>query len=296
MWRGLLILALALCLPGWATAAGGAPEFGADGRTLVLGSARVSQKEEVEKAARADRDDTLYDLLGREVQVFIYKGHTRVWPQPVGRGFWVYQRHFGSRHPDPRLDLLINKYAVAYGVDPALVRAVMRNESGFNPLAVSPKGAQGLMQLMPGTAALMGVQNPFDPEQSIAGGVGYLRHCLDRFGHSVPLALAAYNAGPDAVSRYCGIPPYLETQLYVNNVMGTYGAYGPHRGYLGGASWSPQMPANARPGSPPGKKTAPAAAKGMARKAGDAPRRPRAKIIEVRYHKNHIKAITRLKD
>ena len=82
------------------------------------------------------------------------------------------------------------------------------------------------MQLMPGTAALMGVRDSFDPEQNIAGGVRYLRGCLDRFGHNVPLAVAAYNAGPEAVAKYCTIPPYQETQLFVNNVMGTYGAYG----------------------------------------------------------------------
>ena len=98
----------------------------------------------------------------------------------------------------------------------------MRHESGFKATAVSPKGAQGLMQLMPGTAALMGVKNPLDPEQNIAGGVGYLRHCLDRFQHNVPLAVAAYNAGPESVARCGAIPPYQETQVFVNNVMGTY--------------------------------------------------------------------------
>ena len=98
----------------------------------------------------------------------------------------------------------------------------MRHESGFKTTAVSPKGAQGLMQLMPGTAALMGVKNPLDPEQNIAGGVGYLRNCLDRFQHNVPLAVAAYNAGPEAVARCGAIPPYQETQVFVNNVMGTY--------------------------------------------------------------------------
>ncbi len=97
----------------------------------------------------------------------------------------------------------------------------MRHESGFKSTAVSPKGAQGLMQLMPGTAALMGVKNPFDPEQNIAGGVGYLRHCLDRFQHNVPLAVAAYNAGPESVAKCGAIPPYRETQAFVNNVMGS---------------------------------------------------------------------------
>ena len=123
---------------------------------------------------------------------------------------------------NPQLEALVRKYAQIYGVDPILVRAVMRHESGFNPTAVSPKGAQGLMQLMPGTAALMGVKNPLDPEQNIAGGVGYLRNCLDRFQHNVPLAVAAYNAGPEAVARCGAIPPYQETQVFVNNVMGTY--------------------------------------------------------------------------
>jgi hypothetical protein len=98
----------------------------------------------------------------------------------------------------------------------------MCNESGFNPNAVSPKGAQGLMQLMPGTAALMGVNNPFDPEQNIAGGVGYLRHCLDSFGQNVPLAVAAYNAGPGRVAKSQGVPAIPETQAFVKNVMGSY--------------------------------------------------------------------------
>jgi hypothetical protein len=117
---------------------------------------------------------------------------------------------------------LIHKYSGLYGVDPSLVRAVIRHESGFNPGAVSPKGAQGLMQLMPGTAALMGVRNPFDAEENIAGGVGYLRRCLDRFQHNVPLAVAAYNAGPESVAKYCNIPPFQETQLFVHHVMGSY--------------------------------------------------------------------------
>ena len=77
------------------------------------------------------------------------------------------------------------------------------------------------MQLMPGTAALMGVKDPFDPEQNIAGGVGYLRNCLDRFQHNVPLAVAAYNAGPESVAKCGAIPPYQETQIFVNNVMGS---------------------------------------------------------------------------
>ena len=155
------------------------------------------------------------------MQVYIFNKKTRVWPQVYGHTVQTPFRGTLSLR-DPQLEALIRKYAQVYGVDPTLVRAVMRHESGFKSTAVSPKGAQGLMQLMPGTAALMGVKDPFDPEQNIAGGVGYLRRCLDRFQHNVPLAVAAYNAGPESVAKCGAIPPYQETQVFVNNVMGTY--------------------------------------------------------------------------
>ncbi|MDD3580612.1 MAG: lytic transglycosylase domain-containing protein [Desulfobacca sp.] len=117
---------------------------------------------------------------------------------------------------------LIRKFARVHGVDERLVRAVMQQESGGNPRAVSPKGAMGLMQLMPGTAELMGVKNPFDPEDNLAGGVKYLKQCLNQFKQNVALALAAYNAGPKAVERYAGCPPYQETKNYVACVMKSY--------------------------------------------------------------------------
>ncbi len=300
MRRGLFILALILCLPGLAAAGGEAPQVESKGGSLVLESGKDAK--DSRKAGASG--DTLYDLLGQEVQVFIYNNKTRVWPKPVvisgmnvRYGSYPYRGSWAGRQ-DPRLDPLINKYATAYGVDPALVRAVMRNESGFNPGAVSPKGAQGLMQLMPGTAALMGVQNPFDPEQNIAGGVGYLRHCLDRFGHNVPLAVAAYNAGPEAVAKYCSVPPYQETQLFVNNVMGTYGAYGPNKALTNpaanAAKPAPSGAKDAGKGAPAKAAAAPDKDKGQDK---DAPRRrPRAKIIEVRSHKVQTKAIPILKD
>jgi hypothetical protein len=111
-----------------------------------------------------------------------------------------------------------------YGVPVRLVSAVIRAESGFNPRAVSRKGAQGLMQLMPTTASILGVRNSFDPRENIDGGVRHLRGLIDRFPHSLPLAIAAYNAGEKAVVQYGGIPPYPETQDYVTKVMQFYGA------------------------------------------------------------------------
>ena len=117
---------------------------------------------------------------------------------------------------------MITEYAERYQVDPALVRAVIHAESGFNRLAISPKGARGLMQLMPATARGYGVTNPYDPKQSIDAGTRYLAGQLDRFGGDVSLALAAYNAGPGAVERFGGVPPYPETQRYVASILARY--------------------------------------------------------------------------
>jgi soluble lytic murein transglycosylase-like protein len=119
-----------------------------------------------------------------------------------------------------RFDELIEQYAREHGLSADLVRAVIQAESGFNPRAVSPKGAMGLMQLMPATARELGVRNPFQPEENIRGGTQYLAQLLARYNQNVHLALAAYNAGPASVERYGAVPPYRETQNYVKKITG----------------------------------------------------------------------------
>ena len=109
-----------------------------------------------------------------------------------------------------------------YGIDPLLLQSVIQQESGFNPNATSAAGAQGLMQLMPSTAASLGVTDPYDPTQSIDGGAQYLSSKLAEYGGNTSLALAAYNAGSGAVARYGGIPPYPETQNYVQSITDRY--------------------------------------------------------------------------
>jgi len=135
-------------------------------------------------------------------------------------------------------DGVIAEHAAKHGVRPDLVRAVIQAESGFNPRARSAKGAMGLMQLMPGTAADLGVLNPFNASENIRGGVAYLRQLLNRYDNNEALALAAYNAGPAAVDRHGSkVPPYQETQQYVKRILG----------------WSPSAVAQA-PAPPPAPK------------------------------------------
>jgi len=123
-----------------------------------------------------------------------------------------------GRNPD-EFEPIITQCSTDYGIDRSLVKAVIHAESSYNPRAVSPKGARGLMQLMPGTAQELKVVNSFDPLENIRGGVKYLRFLLDTFRGDVPLALAAYNAGLSKVARYGGIPPYEETRNYVARVL-----------------------------------------------------------------------------
>jgi soluble lytic murein transglycosylase len=122
------------------------------------------------------------------------------------------------------LDRVINQTARLHGLPPALVKAVIRAESNFDPGARSDKGAIGLMQLMPQTAEALGIEDPWHAEENVRGGTAYLRSMVNRYG-DVRLALAAYNAGPQAVDRYGGVPPYRETREYVDRVLAYYRRY-----------------------------------------------------------------------
>ena len=121
------------------------------------------------------------------------------------------------------LNAMIEKYAGHYRLDPSLIRSIIETESGFNPKAVSPRGARGLMQLMPETAERMGVENSFDPEQNINGGLRYFRSLLDTFDNNLVLSLAAYNAGENLVQRLGRVPEIKETRDYVRSVTKLYG-------------------------------------------------------------------------
>ena len=121
-----------------------------------------------------------------------------------------------------QLGQVVNSASAAYHLDPDLVASVIRAESGFNSRALSPKGAQGLMQLMPATAGQLGVRNPFDPGDNVDGGTRYLRQLLERYKFDLVKALAAYNAGPQRVEQYGGVPPYRETRTYVARIVRDY--------------------------------------------------------------------------
>jgi len=126
-----------------------------------------------------------------------------------------------DKQPQRPLDLdeVVRQASGTYRLDPDLVNSVIRAESGFNVRAVSPKGAQGLMQLMPQTASELGVRNAFDPQANVEGGARYLRELLERYNFDLVKALAAYNAGPRRVEQYGGVPPYYETKAYVARIV-----------------------------------------------------------------------------
>jgi len=129
-----------------------------------------------------------------------------------------------SRYSTKKYDNIIANASQQYGVSFPLLKAIIKAESGFNPRAVSKKGAKGLMQIMPENFQLLGIKDPFDPSQNIHAGARYFKQMYDRFG-KLALSLAAYNAGPDAVARYKTVPPYEETEEYVKRVLKFYHSY-----------------------------------------------------------------------
>lgn len=156
----------------------------------------------------------------------VRRGAALPWPPEVGR------------NAPPQILTLVRELAPQYQVDPELALSIMKVESNFNPIALSPKNAKGLMQLIPDTAARFGVVNPYDPAQNLRGGLSYLRWLLAYFEGDVRLVAAAYNAGERAVERYRGVPPYLETHLYVLKVLSTM------------RQWTVPFDASATPPSP----------------------------------------------
>jgi soluble lytic murein transglycosylase-like protein len=172
---------------------------------------------------------------------FPYCGHTAIYGYvddsgtyhftnmiPIGKKFRVVisdriKSIVARNTDDTSYDNLILQHATTHGIDPLLVKAVMKTESNFNPRALSHKGAQGLMQLMPDTARFMNVDDPFDPEDNIKGGTRYLKYLDEIFGGNLELMLAAYNAGPGRVIEYkMNVPPYEETKTYIQRVKTYY--------------------------------------------------------------------------
>ncbi|MGA1871077.1 MAG: transglycosylase SLT domain-containing protein [bacterium] len=152
--------------------------------------------------------------------------------QPLEETFWArikrvrsYKEPTGEKSPLLFIENIIDKASRLFNIDENLIKAIIRVESDFNPNAISPAGARGLMQLMPFTAEEMNVQNIFDPEENILGGTKYLRYLLGRFSNDIELSLAAYNAGEKAVRENNGIPNYPETIDYVKKVIGVYQEY-----------------------------------------------------------------------
>jgi soluble lytic murein transglycosylase-like protein len=170
-------------------------------------------------------------LLGNDTRLFLEANDTSYIDVPTSeiQGFekdlsLPPPREAARTQSPPPVDLtqVVNSASATYRLDPDLVNSVIHAESGFNTHAVSRKGAQGLMQLMPGTAGQLGITNPFDPKANVTGGTRYLRQLLERYNFDLVKALAAYNAGPLRVEQYRGVPPYRETRAYVAKVVREY--------------------------------------------------------------------------
>ena len=167
-------------------------------------------------------DSSFTDVPTEEITGYEKDLSLPVPPEPLARSVPSESSKSGSAKPAPPLNQVVDIASAQYHLDPDLVNSVIHAESGFNSHAVSPKGARGLMQLMPDTANHLGVNDVFDPQSNVTGGSRYLRELLERYNFDLVKALAAYNAGPERVEQYRGVPPFRETRNYVARIVHEY--------------------------------------------------------------------------
>jgi len=167
-------------------------------------------------------DSSFTDVPTEEITGYEKDLSLPVPPEPLARSVPLESSKSGSAKPAPPLNQVVDIASAQYHLDPDLVNSVIHAESGFNSHAVSPKGARGLMQLMPDTANHLGVNDVFDPQSNVTGGSRYLRELLERYNFDLVKALAAYNAGPERVEQYRGVPPFRETRNYVARIVHEY--------------------------------------------------------------------------
>ena len=200
-----------------ALAIGGAVEPVGAGEPAAL--ARIQQLQELIERTRAAASGTTFASTGGASAEGTFAAALQAATSPGASA------QPGVEGGSTQYDAMIEAAAARNNLDPALLHGLIQQESGFDPNSQSSAGAMGLTQLMPGTASSLGVANPLDPAESIEGGARYLAEMMARFGGNAEQALAAYNAGPGAVTKYGGVPPYAETQSYVQKVLGYAESY-----------------------------------------------------------------------